>query len=244
MNRVQVLKIVSFTDDLWDAVALFVCPFWTDWIRGAVNDATHTETTDPTHGPGPGHSPLGRAVEDWIDWFGRAAQPYLDLCTDASSRMRSGAYSSGDALTDGARWWSQFAQDWARAWTNWSDTVADVAEHGLDAGITPPDVPPERGRGTVSALVAPVPPAGGTVLTVPLGLAPEESPTPSALVSIDNGATIPPSEVSVTVEAGGRVRVRTTSASAPHGMYVGRLRTAANPDLSAVQLYVSRATRV
>ena len=244
MNRVQVLKIVSFTDDFWDTVALFVCPFWTDWIRGAVRDATRTETTDPTDTPGAGRSPLGRAVEDWIDWFGRAAQPYLDLCTDATSRMRSGPYTSGDAMADGARWWSQFAKDWARAWTNWSDTVTEVAEHGLDAGVTPPDVPSERGRGSVSAFVAPAARAGGAVLTAPAGLAADEVPTASALVSIGDGAaTIPPSEVSVTVEPGGRLRIRTTSASAPHGMYVGRLRTVAEQDLAPVALYVSRATK-
>ena len=33
VRRVQVLKIVSFTQDLWDDVAALVCPFWTDWIR-------------------------------------------------------------------------------------------------------------------------------------------------------------------------------------------------------------------
>jgi hypothetical protein len=246
MNRVQVLKIVSFTDDFWDAVAVFVCPFWTDWIRGAVQDATRTETTDPTHTPGPGRSPLGGAVEDWIDYFGRAAQPYLDLCTDASTRMRSGPYSPGDALADGARWWSQFAQDWARAWTNWSDTVQEVAEQGLDAGVTPPDVPPERRRGTVSALVAPAPMAGGTVVAVPVArLAGDKRPTCSELVSIDRStATIPPNELSVTVEEGGRVRVRTTNPAAAQGLYIGQLQNAAKEALAPVQLYVSRATKV
>jgi hypothetical protein len=39
------------------------------------------------------------------------------------------------------------------------------------------------------------------------------------------------------------VRLRTTSTSAPHGLYVGRLRTPPNPELAPVQLYVSRATR-
>jgi hypothetical protein len=70
----------------------------------------------------------------------------------------------------------------------------------------------------------------------------------SELVSIERGAPkIPPGDVAVTIEhpTGGtrRVRLRTTSTSAPHGLYVGRLHTPANPALAPVQLYVSRATR-
>ena len=173
-------------------------------------------------------------------------QPYLDLCSNVSSRMLAGSYTPGNALADGARWWSQFAQDWARAWTNWSETVEEVAEQGLDAGVTPPGVPPEAGRGTLSALAARAAEDGGTRVRVP-GLGAAEHPTCSDLVSIAPGAaTIPTADVTLVVERGPdgvRVRLRTTSGSAPHGLYVGRLRTAAAQELAPVQLYVSRATK-
>lgn len=248
VRRVQVLKIVGFTEDLWDAVAVFVCPFWTEWIRGAVRDATATTPTAPTQTPGTGQSPLGQTVEDWIEYFGEAVQPYLDLCTDTSTRMRSGSYTSAEVLADGSRWWSQFAKDWARAWTNLSDTVNNVAKEGLDAAVTPPDTPSERGRGTVSALATPVAAeTGGAVVRV-AGLGAAERPVCSELVSIERGApTIPPADVTVIVEeapdGSHRVRLRTASTSAPHGLYIGRLRTPANQELAPVQLYVSRATR-
>ncbi|HEX2362353.1 MAG TPA: hypothetical protein VHI11_09800 [Jiangellaceae bacterium] len=247
VRRVQVLKIVGFTEDLWDSLAVFVCPFWTDWIRGALRDATTSTPTSHTHTPGTAQSPLGQTVEDWIEYFGEAVQPYLDLCNDASTRMRSGSYTSAEVLADGSRWWSQFAKDWAGAWTNWSNTVEEVAKEGMDAGLTPPGTPTERGRGTVKALATPAAAKpGGTAVRV-AGLGAAERPECSELVSIDRGAPrIPPSDVEVTVEEaeGTRlVRLRTTNTSAPHGLYVGRLRTPANQELAPVQLYVSRATR-
>jgi hypothetical protein len=196
--------------------------------------------------PDAGGSPVGQLIEDWVEYFGDAVQPYLDLCTGVTSRLQAGSYTPGDAVADGARWWSQFARDWARAWTNWSETVEQVAKHGLDAGLTPPGAPAEHGRGAVSTLAAL---AEGTVGTVvPVGPLPAgEKPTCSALVSIGRrSATIPANEIVLVVEGAGgaqRVRVRTTSASAPHGMYVGRLRTVANENLAPVRLYVSRATK-
>jgi hypothetical protein len=248
-RRVQVLKIVSFTQDLWDFVALFVCPFWTDWIRQAVEGGGSSSVLPPSMTPDLG-SPLGRSIEAWIDYFGDAVQPYLDLCADTSNRLTSRSSVSSvstDMVTEGARWWSQFAKDWARAWTNWAETVEEVAEHGLDAGVTPPGVPREVGRGSVRALVgtaegAGAAPAGGFAAAA--GLAADERVTVSELVSIDRGAaTIPPDQITLTVEQGGRVRLRTTGSAAPVGLYVGQLRNAANRDLAPALLYVSKATK-
>ena len=36
VRRVKALKMVGFTDDVWDDVAAMVCPFWTSWVRSAV----------------------------------------------------------------------------------------------------------------------------------------------------------------------------------------------------------------
>ena len=70
-RRVQVLKIVSFTQNWWDFIALFVCPFWTEWIRGAVRDGSNTTVVDPpTLTPDSGSSPVAEAVEQWIEYFG------------------------------------------------------------------------------------------------------------------------------------------------------------------------------
>jgi hypothetical protein len=152
-----------------------------------VRDGTAVSTTPPTQTPGTGFSPAGQTVEAWIEYFGEAVQPYLELCTDASSRIRSGAYTSADAVADGTRWWSQFAKDWARAWTTWADTVGDVAREGLDAGFTPPGTPRERGRGTASALATPAAAEpGGTVVAL-AGLGATDRPVCSDLVSIETG---------------------------------------------------------
>ncbi len=244
--RVQVLKIVSFTDDFWDAVALFVCPFWTDWIRGAVEGGQTTDVLPPSQRPDSDSSPLGRSIEAWVEFFGDAVKPYLEVCGRAESRISSGSYSSAQLVADGAQWWSRFARDWARAWTNVSETVEDVAREGLDAGVTPPGTPRERGRGAVRVLtetVTAAPSDAGRRVPV-AGLAADDRPACSKLVSIGRGAaTIPPDEISVTVEEDGRVRVRTTNPSAEHGLYVGQLQNAAKQVLAPVQVYVSRATR-
>lgn len=246
--RVQALKIVGFTEDIWDTVALLVCPFWTEFIRGAVTQATSTATVPPTQVPPGGPSPVGHTVQDWIEYFGEAVQPYVALCTDTTSRLQSRSYTSADAVADGSRWWSQFAKDWARAWTNWTESVEEVAERGLDGGVTPPGTPPERGRGTLTALTAPAAPRPGDTVIPLTDLPPSERLVCSELFSIGRGsARIPPDDVALTVEQGRdgvpRVRLRNLGRSAEHGLYVGRLETPAKQLVAPVQLYVSRATR-
>jgi hypothetical protein len=250
-RRVQVLKIVSFTNDWWDFVAQLVCPFWTDWIRAAVEGGTKSVPTTPTYGPFPDPSSCVTTMDAWTAFLADSARPYMDLGSSVTSRIRSKAYSTEDLLADSAVVWSQLAKDWARAWNNWTDTVGEVAREGLDAGFTPPGVPREVGRRSAStAARAAAAPAetGGTVVPVP-GIAETDRPVCSDLVSIDVGtAIIPARNVTVTVESlpDGTVgaRVQTREASAPQGLYVGQL---AGPDgraLAPVHLYVSRATAV
>lgn len=154
MKRVKALKVVGFTRPEWDALAQFVCPVWTDLVRQAVAGATTSTVTSPTQAP-PSSSPLVDTFEAWVDFLGASASTYLRLFEGTSEKVRARGYSSADLLDDGRRYWSQLAKDWARAWTHGMDTVNEVAEHGVDAGFTPPGVPHEVGRGAVSALTSP-----------------------------------------------------------------------------------------
>ena len=252
-RRVQVLKIVSFTNDWWDRVARLVCPFWTDWIRAAVEGGSTSAPTSPTYFPFPDPSSCVATMDAWAAFLADSARPYMELGSSATSRIRSKAYSTNDFLADGAVVWSQLAKDWAGAWKAWTDTVDEVAREGLDAGFTPPGVPREVGRrsaasaagATAKAATAAPAEAGGTVVSVP-GLTETDRPVCSELVSIDVGsAKIAARDVSVTVLSlpDGKLAARVqASASAPVGLYVGQL---AGPDgraLAPVHLYVSRAT--
>jgi hypothetical protein len=219
MKRVKALKVVGFTRPEWDALAQFVCPVWTDLVRQAVAGATTSRVTPPTQGP-PSSSPLVDTFEAWVDFLGASASTYLGLFEGTSDRLRARRYSSADLLDDGRRYWSQLAKDWARAWAHGMDTLNEVAEHGVDAGFTPPGVPHEVGRGAVSALTTPTtdePPArpasatpsaaaGNTPGAVPSAaprvagqersfvpvpaLTPADAPTVSDLVSIEAGGAV------------------------------------------------------
>jgi hypothetical protein len=249
-RRVQVLKIVGFTNDVWDSAARLVCPFWTDWIRGAVLGATTSTPRTPTQVPEVDVTACTATVDAWVRFLRSAADPYLDLGTEVSSRVRSRAYSTPDLLADGTRLWSQLAKDWAHAWTYGSETMDEVASLGLDAGLTPPGVPREIGRHAVTGLAAAASTAaaeaGGTVVPV-TGIAETDRLVCSELVSIGPPSSrLSATDMTVTVESlgGGTLgaRVRTTNASAPHGLYVGRLHRPDGRPLAPVHLYVSRAT--
>ena len=245
VRRVQVLKIVSFTTDWWDQVSRLVCPFWTDWIRSAVQGGSKSVPGAPTGSPTDGDSSCVATMDEWSEYLGDVARAYVALGSDVTSRLRAGRYSTPDLLADGTRLWSQLAKDWSRAWTSWTDTVEEVAQEGLDAGFTPPGVPREPFRRSAATAG---PAEGATVVPVP-GLAESDRPVCSELVSIDVGtATIPATDVTVTVErlpdgTTGAV-VRTTNRTAPHGLYVGRLSTPDGRPLGPVLLYLSRVTGV
>jgi hypothetical protein len=198
MKRVKALKVVGFTRPEWDALAQFVCPVWTDLVRQAVAGATTSTVTPPTQGP-PSSSPLVDTFEAWVDFLGASAGTYLRLFESTSDKVRARSYSSADWLDDGRRYWSQLAKDWARAWAHGMDTVNEVAEHGVDAGFTPPGVPHEVGRGAISALTTPAtaepptaPPAGAGAAPGATGAAPAAAgPVPGAAAGAAPGAAPP-----------------------------------------------------
>jgi hypothetical protein len=252
VRRVRALKIVGFTDDAWDEVAQMVCPFWTDWVRGAVEGGTDSQAgTSPGSTSGKPHTPGADALDAWVRFFGESARTYLDLFVDIGGRATARGATPADWVAEGNRYWSQLAKDWARAWTYGLEALEEVAREGLDAGLTPPGTDPASGRGVASAVTAaatrataPGRPVAGESTTVPVpGLAAGDAVECSRLVSLESGgATIP--EVSLTVEplGGGRygVRVGTTDTTLPAGLYVGTLQTPGGRVLAPVQLYLAR----
>jgi hypothetical protein len=260
VRRVKALKVVGFTADVWDDVAELVCPFWTDWVRGAVRGGS-TSTPQP-HEPDPGEQPdahgeggfePGDLLEAWVRFFGSAARDYLEMASDTGTRMRAGGYSASDWLDDGTRYWSRLAKDWARAWTYGLDALGEMAREGADAGLAPPGTDPGAARGFMTSMTASTRAASGTALpvevtTIPVpGLSPDDQPEVSRLVSIEaGGTTLPSTDVTVTVvtlpDGSAGVRLGTTDTVVPAGLYVGVLQTAQGRPLAPVQLYVSRAS--
>ena len=139
--RVQALKIVGFTADIWDTFAQHVCPWWTRFLRGAVQDSPNPPKPTVPASLGKGLEP-DDLIEAWTSFFGTSARVYLDLFDDISARAVSGTYSHSDWLADGTRLWSRLAKDWVKAWTYGLEKLPEVTgqggTHGLD--LRPPPV--------------------------------------------------------------------------------------------------------
>ena len=249
VRRVKALKIVGFTQEIWDEVAHMVCPFWTDFIRAAVRGGT-TSTPKPPHTPpgggDPGPSPLGDTLDAWVEFFGDSARTYLELFGDVASRATSGGYSAADWVDDGTRYWSQLAKDWAQAWSFGTELLDEVAREGLNAGFMPPGKPREEGRGAANAMTTAAASSERTLLPV-AGLGKDDQPTCTNLVSIEaGGATIQSTDITVSVEelddGTYGVRLTTTEGSVAPGLYVGDIENPPGQRLARVQLYISRAT--
>lgn len=254
VRRVKALKIVGFTTGAWDTVAKWVCPFWTDWVRKAVEGGTTTTPQPPSHVPSGGGIPIGGdAFDAWVGFLGESARTYLDLFGDVSGRALSARYSASDWVADGTQYWSQIATDWAKAWKYGLELLDDIADQGLDAGFMPPGAPAARGQGFATSMTnraAGATPATREGTTIPIdGLKVGDQLSCSDLESIEAGGTrIPSSRVSVTVEPLGQnafgARVSISDDQAPAGLYIGVLRDAKGTQLTPVQLYVSRASTV
>jgi hypothetical protein len=253
VRRVKALKIVGFTNDIWDRVAAMVCPFWTDWVRGAVEDGGSSTPQTPGGDPADltGRSPCVESGEAWIDFLGDSARTYLELFDGMSARIGSPDAKAIDFADDQRRLFSQLAKDWAKAWTFGLDTLSEVAREGLDAGFTPPDTPRDKARGAATTMTAAATAAAaegteGTVVPV-TGLTPQDAPAVSDLVSIESGgARIPAASITTSVEAlaqeGHGVRLQVKVAPWAPGLYVGQVTSRPSADPVPVQLYISQAT--
>ena len=271
VRRVKALKIVGFTDDVWDRVAAMVCPYWTDWVRAAVEGGGSSTPRQPgAESPDvSGRSPCVESGEAWIDFLGDSARTYLELFDDMTKRMTSREAKAVDFADDQRRLFSQLAKDWAQAWMYGLDTMGEVARQGFDAGLVPPDRaaqakgPAATAAGTgattttrsttrttaAAAAAAAAAVAEGTEGTlVPVtGLTSQDSPTISDLVSMESGgARIAADSITVFVESLGQdghgVRLRVSPDSLAPGLYVGQLTPRPGADPVPVQVYISQAT--
>jgi hypothetical protein len=250
VRRVQALKIVGFTDDYWDAWARASCPYWTEFLRGAVKgSSTAPKPTQPSPERSGSASPsLDDSTDAWIRFFGASAKTYLDLFDDINARATSGEYSTSDWLKDGTRFWSRLAKDWVRAWSYGLDVLRQVSQdESMPNDILPPS--DHAGAPVASRAINAASPGGLDEMTLSVpGVAAGDHPVCSDLKSIEGPpATIAGANVSVSVidltSTTPDVRLKLLDFSAPPGLYVGELlRKLGGEVLTPVQFYVSGAT--
>jgi hypothetical protein len=143
-RRVRALKIVGFTEPVWDEVATMVCPFWTDWVRSAVEGGTSSRPVPAagTNAPGTNDDSATSSTRDqlqrWIDYFAEMAGAYADLSDDITRRATAGEYGAEDLAVDMQSYWTQLATDWSKAWVYGMQSVQDIAEQGAEARLAPP----------------------------------------------------------------------------------------------------------
>lgn len=260
VRRVKALKIVGFKERVWDQVAGLVRPFWTDWVRAAVQGGTASRPVPPTpvddgrRGSSP--SSWVEAAERWIDFMGESARPYLALLDEMGMRYLDPDARPADLARDQQRLFSQLAKDWAQAWFDGVESMGQVARGGMEAGVAPPD----RSRpGARMAAAAPSSPSSSGVrgdgadlegTTVPIAdLTLQDSPTVSDLVSIEaGGARIPAGAITTAVEplgtTGNGVRLHVSASALSPGLYVGQVTPRPGAAPVPVQLYVSRSYEV
>jgi hypothetical protein len=227
VRRVKALKIVSFANAGWNEVAKLVCPFWTDFVRGAAEGGTattpHTPGSEAQPPSGPGRNgTLAELWAAWIDFMGDAAAGYASLAGDTTTRMLDDGYARQDLAGDAAAYWSRIAQDWAKAWAYGADMMSAMADKGMvapqppgagdDGGsrfppFVPPVASPAAASSAASAGVAPrraraatSPGVVESVMVPVAGLAYGQTVTCSDLVGIEaGGPAIHSNSIAVTV---------------------------------------------
>jgi hypothetical protein len=256
-RHVKALKIVGFTENVWDKVAMFVCPVWTDFVRGAAQGGTATTPLPPSSQPGT----VG-AVADWIEQMRQAASRYVAMADGWTRAVTSGPYDFDDLMRDGARFWLQVFRDWANAsataYTTLQQMAADTGP-ALQETAFGALLPPAGGRpapAAASAAVMPLAPqttpgpplsgAEGTTIPV-LGFDPQDSVQPSQLTHVESDAAVIPSHhviatpTQLTANVYG-IHVEANTTNRPPGLYIGEL-LIGGARRRAVQLYVSGAVK-
>ncbi|TQM96914.1 hypothetical protein FB476_1807 [Ornithinimicrobium humiphilum] len=270
VRRVKALKIVGFRQKIWDQVTTLVRPFWTEWVRRAVEGGSSSRPVE-TPGPGPAGPDLdpGRApghdrpsggrnlswlepAEDWIQFAAESSRTYVDLLDDMAGAAMQPDVRPADLLGHQRRIFNQLARDWSQAWVHGMGLLGQIADEGLEHGVAPPD----RSGATFTAAASGVPgrtvpadQAGAEGTTVPLlDLRPDDAPAVSDLVSIEaGGARIPAASIAATVTPlgeGHAVRLRVDGTSWSPGLYVGEVVARPGAAPAPVQLYISRTTEV
>lgn len=255
-RHVKALKIVSFVNDMWDAVAMWVCPLWTEFIRGAVRGGTTSAHLPASSQPGS----IGGVADSWFESMRRAAKRYAAMGVDWSDRVARGSYGPDDVVRDGARFWLQAYRDMADAAATGYAALEQLAGEPVSGGAAVlPQLGGVQGRPAVSgqphsAATVPLasrgpaarePAAQATTLPVP-GFDPANaSIVVSELRRVESdGTAIPASAVTakavpLTADVYG-IHVEAVTTNRPPGLYVGEV-TLGAVDRRPVQLYVSQA---
>ncbi len=254
-RHVKALKIVGFTNDIWDDVALWVCPIWTDFVRGAVRGGDSSGPLPPSSGPGR----IGGAAEQWSNLAGVSAAAYTKMAAEWARDVTSGHYTPDDLVRDGARFWLQVYRDMANASASAYALLEQLAQEPVDQPAPQTIIPlaaPQVAAVQQSAAVAPLPdakikpvPMGddseGTTLPV-TGLDPNTPLESTHLTRIGVEQTVIPSKavkVSPTVltDKMAGIHVEADVRGIGDGLYVGEVKIGTEGLTAPIQLYVSRA---
>ncbi len=257
-RHVKALKIVGFTDRIWNDVAEWVCPFWTDFVRGAVKGGSSSTPGQPPGSDLPqrpdqptegGGLDPGAVFQDWAQFMGDAVADYSEMAADWVDAITTGSYGAAEMMRDGARMWSQLARDWARAWARVMETLEELSQAGIDvSSLVPSEAAAPggdteaagqdralRGRGNIE----------GTTLPMP-GLDPSTGVAWGEFVRIGaDGTAVPGDAVIVRISHLGDVpgvHIEMDTSAAPPGLYLSELVAGPKGEFcKPVQLYVSKA---
>lgn len=111
-RNVKCLKVVGFTDNIWDSQTLQACLTWTHFLKSAVRGGSSSTPGNPQR-PHGGYT-LSDAAADWYRCVSEAGKRYAEKGLDWMDQVGAG-YSMNDAVSDTASLWLSVAQDWANA---------------------------------------------------------------------------------------------------------------------------------
>lgn len=254
VRHVKVLKIVGFTEDRFTDEALTVCPWWTDFVKGAVEGSTIAYCAQD----------LDDSVDQYADFANHAFAENLELGTAWARASVQRDYSVEDLVNDSAAVWLKLAKDWTEAWGHGLAVAESLAARSdLVAGDTA-----SLARNLRAAVVPEVASISGSVrpsgrdhvetISIPItGLTNTTVGSISDLVRADDGqtnTTIPASAIAIAIRTvrprGGETRseltLRVDTLDHLPGLYCADYTftgTDGSPHRVPVHFYVSRAVR-
>lgn len=234
-RHVKALKIVSFTEDVWDYVALQVCGMWTDFVKAAVEKG---EKSDKLPGPEPGT--VTSAIDQWASFATDSAQEYVGQSTSWARRVASGSYRSEDMVRDGARFWLQAYRDMLKAGALGDSILQQLAGGPRAPGQVIPLGVTTSAAGTIQpgseGTTQPTPSLGpgGRLETTDL----KRIGYPQAVIPAKSVKARP---VKLAGDMSG-VHIEADVSTARQGLYIGDVMDAQG-NRAPVQLYVSRAVQ-
>ncbi|MGI9609589.1 MAG: hypothetical protein ACR2NL_04765, partial [Acidimicrobiia bacterium] len=131
-RNVKCLKVVGFTNDMWDDQTLQACLTWTHFLKSAVRGGGSSEPGDPQRPHG--DYTMSDVAADWYRCVSQAGKKYADRGLDWMDQVGPG-YSMDDAVSDTASLWMSIAQDWANAT---SEVYSNLTRLSAKAGAVAP----------------------------------------------------------------------------------------------------------